>query len=89
MYEDAIMPGRYRRVYWALKAVRYSYYFTWTDNPMTGGLNAHLGLEIFISALATAGTLLRSLDLAVDLDDVHAFITNVPEAVVAKVCQKV
>jgi hypothetical protein len=52
-------------------------------------LNAHLGLEIMLNSCVQAGLQPRILELAVDLDEHHAFITDVPETVIVDFCKKV
>jgi hypothetical protein len=79
-------PGRYRSISWYGTENNFP---LWYNTPTRAELHGHLGLEIFTSALATAGTCVKTLELSVDLDDYHAFITNVPEAVMAKACRNV
>jgi hypothetical protein len=52
-------------------------------------LNAHMGLEIFMGALAASNTNVRTMELGVQTEEPHAFLTGLPINVVVKACHKV
>jgi hypothetical protein len=58
-------------------------------HPTASTLHSHLGLEILISAIAKSKVRPRILELAVELHESHAFITNCPESLVAAACSEV
>jgi hypothetical protein len=88
-HADCSFPGRYRETYWSLEdhTVSFDYSFNYkTSCQEREGLNAHLGLIVFMGALATSGIQPQTLCLASDFDEDYAFVTHLSEEVVAKVC---
>jgi hypothetical protein len=86
-HEPHALPGRYHKPFRVSN--RGLSKPSVVDGGTRCGLSAHLGLDIFMSALNLSGIFPEVLELAVDLDEHHAFITNVPEAYFEKACSKV
>jgi hypothetical protein len=86
-HEPHALPGRYHKPFRVS-----SKHFSKPDVEDGGiccGLGAHLGLDIFMSALNLSSIFPEVLELAVDMDEHHSFITSVPEAYFEKARSKV
>ncbi|KAH5629691.1 hypothetical protein HBI51_203930 [Parastagonospora nodorum] len=87
-YQQDIMPARYRELFQSVDSCRVGLleYGFCRRFPL---LNAHIGLEIFMGALAASNTNVRTMELGVQTEEPHAFLTDLPIDVVVKACHKV
>ncbi|KAH4018220.1 hypothetical protein HBH98_204830 [Parastagonospora nodorum] len=86
-YQQDIMPARYREL---LQFVDNREIDLGCDaSERFPRLNAHMGLEIFMGALAASNTNVRTMELGVQTEEPHAFLTGLPIDVVVKACHKV
>ena len=85
-HEPHTQPGRYHNLF--RKFPKISRYCEEEDMGDAGDA-AHLGLQMLIHAMVASNITVRTMTLAVDLDEHHAFLTNVPSAIFARASQKV
>jgi len=84
-HEPRTQPGRCRNLF--RKFPKISRYREEEDTRDVGDA-AHLGLQMLIHAMVASNITVRTMTLAVDLDEHHAFLTNVPSAIFARASQK-
>lgn len=76
LHEPAAIPGRYRDLFKNEEKFREAIPLSFGGSG--SDLNAHLGLDVILTACALSELRPRVLELAVDLDEHHAFITSFP-----------
>ncbi|KAI4631741.1 uncharacterized protein J4E87_002447 [Alternaria ethzedia] len=85
-HQPRTRPGRYHNLFQKFRNIpRYRE----EEDMRNAGNIAHLGLQILIQAMVASKITVRTMTLAVDLDEHHAFITNIPSVIFAKASQKV
>jgi hypothetical protein len=90
IYADTVPPGRYKQLFKRYPEWQSQKSLSLHLSSDTGsGLNAHLGLETILNTCFISGIRPQALDLAVDLDEHHAFITGMDEQTLGEVCSKV
>ncbi|KAH4092658.1 hypothetical protein HBH77_094940 [Parastagonospora nodorum] len=87
LHEPAAIPGRYRDLFkdedTFREAIPSSFRGSGSD------LNAHLGSDVILTACALSELRPCVLELAVDLDKYHAFVTSLPQEVLSAVSSRV
>jgi hypothetical protein len=90
MYAVMVPPGRYRQLFKRYPEWQCQKSLSFYLSSKTGSeFNAHLGLETTLTTCAMSGIRQQALDLAVDLDEHHAFINGMDEQALGEVCTKV
>jgi hypothetical protein len=85
-HESYSPPGRYHNFF---KKINVNSPCSYSRHDSVCGAVAHIGLEILIHAMAASNTNVRTMTLAVDLDDHHAFPTNTSPDIFAKVSHQI
>jgi len=85
-HQPRTRPGRYHNLFQKFRNISP---YREEEVMRNAGDVAHLGLRILIHAMVASKITVRTMTLAVDLDEHHAFITNIPSAIFAKASQKV
>ncbi|KAI4661856.1 uncharacterized protein J4E78_004646 [Alternaria triticimaculans] len=84
-HQPRTRPGRYHNLFQKFRNIpRYRE----EEDMRNAGNIAHLGLQILVQAMVASKITVRTMTLAVDLDEHHAFITNIPSVIFAKASQK-
>ncbi|KAI4617812.1 hypothetical protein J4E83_006144 [Alternaria metachromatica] len=84
-HQPRTRPGRYHNLFRKFRSISR---FREEEDMRNVGNIAHLGLHILIHAMVASKITVRTMTLAVDLDEHHAFITNIPSVIFAKASQK-
>jgi len=85
-HQPCTRPGRYHNLFQKFRNIpRYRE----EEDMRNAGNIAHLGLQILVQAMVASKITVRTMTLAVDLDEHHAFITNISSVIFAKASQKV
>lgn len=87
LHEPAAIPGRYHDL--VKNEEKFREAIPMSFGGLRSDLNAHLGLDVTLTACALSELRPRVLELAVDLDEHHAFITSLPKEVLSAVSGRV